>query len=84
MPIRVVHVPIEKFKERELKKIRKYEQRYEMSSEKMSRGLSDGFVRETAEILEWMQAYHGLRYLEEQTPTTGTPSTTTEPSTSSV
>ena len=65
------------------RRIRKYENRYEMPSERMAQMLQSGDVRETAEIVKWMQAYHVLRYLKEKTPTNGTRGTTTEPSTNS-
>ena len=70
--------------EAELKeRIRVFERRYEMSSEKMCQAYSLGVVRETAEIIEWLQAYHVLQRFQKQTPTDGIPRTITEPSTTS-
>ena len=63
--------------------IRTYEQRYETSSVEMLSKVSSGEVRETAEILKWMQAYHALQSLEDATRTVGTHTTTTAPSTKS-
>ena len=60
-----------------------FEHRYEMSSDKMDLAFSLGLVRETAEIIEWLQAYHVRKYLNEKTRMTGTPSTIIEPSTKS-
>lgn len=54
------------------RRIRVCERRYEIASSEMLKGLSAGNVRETAEILKWMQAYHALRMIERRTPTTGT------------
>ena len=66
-------------------KIRKFEQRYERPSERMLQLLTWGEVKETAEILEWMFDYHVLKRLsEKETPTTGIPTTTTEPSTKNI
>lgn len=70
-------------------RIRVFEQRYEMSSENMDLAYSLGLVRETAEIVEWLQVHQMRKYLDEReslretTPTNGTPMTTTEPSTKS-
>ena len=65
-------------------KIREFEQRYERPSERMLQLLTWGEVKETAEILEWMFDYHALKHLlGKETPTTGIPTTTTEPSTKS-
>ena len=47
-------------------KIRKFEHRYERPSERMLQLLTWGEVKETAEILEWMQAYHVRRWLKER------------------
>ena len=69
--------------EAELKaKIRTFEQRYERTSGQMATLFDLGAVRETGEILEWMFDYRVLQRLEQkETPTTGIPGTTTEPST---
>lgn len=53
------------------RRIRKYERRYEVTSEEMATRLRSGCVHDTAEIIEWMQAYHVLQYLRSRTPTTG-------------
>lgn len=42
-------------------RIRAFEERYELTSEQLLRGLKDGSVRETAEINEWLFC---LRLLE--------------------
>ena len=59
--------------------IRTYERRYEVSSTDMLKKVSTGEVRETVEILKWMQGYHALMSLEGATHTGGTHTTTTEP-----
>ena len=51
--------------------IRKYEIRYEMSSEKMAKLLSLDAINPTAEVLMWYSAYCGVRKLRETTPTDG-------------
>ncbi|MYC34813.1 MAG: hypothetical protein F4X64_16770 [Chloroflexi bacterium] len=61
-----------------------YEQRYEMPSERMAALVEWGEMKETAEVLEWCFAYRALESLREQTPTAGSPGTTTEPSRTSV
>ena len=62
-------------------KIESSERHYKQSSEQMLQSITCGAVEETAEILEWMQAYHVRRWLTEKTtPTTGTHSTITEQS----
>ena len=61
-------------------RIKVFERRYEMSSEKMCQGFSLGLIRETAEIIEWLQAYHVLLRFQGQTHMDGIPGTTTEPS----
>ena len=82
-------IPVRKVSSGEMRaeldeRIRVFERRYEMSSDKMDLAFSLGLVRETAEIVEWMQAYHVRKYLNEKTLTTGTPTTTTEQSMKSV
>ena len=79
----VRRIPVRKVSPGEMRaeldeRIRVFEHRYEMSSEKMSEEYSLGLVRETAEIVEWMQVYHVRKYLNEKTPMTGIPTTTTE------
>ena len=61
-------------------KLRQYEVRYEMSSEKMATLLELDAIRPTAEVLRWYSSYQGALSLRKTTPTTGTPGTTTEPS----
>lgn len=57
--------------------VRKFEQRYEMSSADMLELLSNDLVRETGDILKWMFDYRVLQELErEETRTTGIPGTT--------
>ena len=77
-------IPVRKVSSEEMRadldeRIAVFEQRYEMSSEKMASEFSDGLVRETSEIVEWMQVFHVRKYLNERTPTIGTPTTTTGP-----
>ena len=84
----VKKIPVRKVSSGEMReeldeRIRVFEHRYEMSSDKMNLAYSLGLVRETAEIVEWMQAYHVRKYLREKTPTTGTPTTIIERSTKS-
>ena len=43
--------------------IKRYEQRYEISSDKMLNMVSSGQIREIAEILRWLQDYHVLQLL---------------------
>ena len=81
----VRRIPVRKVSSEEMRaeldeRIRVFEHRYEMSSEKMDLAYSLGLVRETAEIVEWMQAYHVRKFLREKTHTTGTPTTITEQS----
>lgn len=82
-------IPVRKVSSEEMRaeldtKIREFERRYERPSDRMLQLLTWGEVKETAEILEWMQAYHVCRWLQEkETPTTGTPTTITEQSTKS-
>lgn len=85
----VKKIPVRKVSSEEMRaeldaKIRKFEHRYKRPSERMLQLLTWGEVKETAEILEWMQAYHVRRWLKEkETHTTGTPTTITEQSTKS-
>ena len=80
MPIPIVFPDPQVYRRELEEKVRVYEERYEMSSEEMLDALTDGSERETNEKLRWMSDYHVLRYLNAQTPTTGTPGTTTEAS----
>ena len=70
----------EMLKERQAK-LKKFERRYEMSSEKMATLLELHAIRPTAEVLKWYSIYYGVKYLVEGTPTIGTPGTITEQST---
>ena len=63
------------------RKMRKYEVRYEMSSEKMATLLELDAIDATAEVLRWYSAYQGAKLLRTKIPMTGTPGTTTKPST---
>ena len=85
---KVRRIPVRKVSSEEMRaelneRIKVFEHRYEMSSEKMALAYSLGLVRETSEIIEWMQAYHVRKYLREKTHTNGTPTTTIEQSTNS-
>ena len=60
------------------RKLRKYEVRYEMSSEKMAALLELDAIKPTAEVIRWYSTYQGAKLLRAQTPTTGTPGTITE------
>ena len=64
-------------------KMRKYEIRYEMSSDKMAALLEMDAIRPTAEVLRWYSAYQGAKSIREKTRTTGTVGTTTGQSTKS-
>lgn len=83
----VRRIPVRKVSSEEMRseldaKIQDFERRYERPSERMLQLITWGEVKETAEILEWMQAFHVRRWLKEkETPTTGTPTTITERST---
>ena len=57
-------------------KLREYERRYEMSSDKMATLLELDAIRPTAEVLKWYSAYQGAKLLRAKTPTTGIPGTT--------
>ena len=61
--------------------LRKYEVRYEMSSEKMATLLELDAIKATAEVIKWYASYQGAKLLRAKTPTTGTPGTTTKAST---
>jgi len=61
-------------------KLRKYEIRYEMSSEKMATLLALDAIKPTAEVLRWYSAYQGAKLLRAKTPTPGTPGATTKAS----
>ncbi len=63
------------------REMRKYEVRYEMSSEKMATLLELDAINPTAEVLRWYSTYQGAKLLRAKTHTTGTPGITTNPST---
>ena len=50
-------------------KMRKYEIRYEMSSDKMAALLEMDAIRPTAEVLRWYSAYQGAKSIREKNPT---------------
>ena len=53
------------FKARLRRSIKRYEDIYEMESQKMLELLSDFKVRETAELTDWMFDYKAIRHIEE-------------------
>ena len=65
------------------RKIADWERAYGVSSAEMDEMVESDQVDETEEIFEWMSDYHVLAFLERETPTVGTPTTTTESSTQS-
>ena len=79
IPVRVL--PREQIIKERQEQLRKYELRYEMSSEKMATLVELDAMRQTAEVIRWYQTYHAVKSFLETTPTTGTLGTTTEPST---
>ena len=79
IPVRVL--PREQIIKERQEQLRKYELRYEMSSEKMATLVELDAIRQTAEVIRWYQTYYAVKSLLETTPTTGTLGTTTEPST---
>ena len=81
IPVRVI--PREQIIEERQARLRKYELRYEMPSKEMAALVESGAMRQTAEVIRWYQTYYAVKSLLETTPTTGTPGTTTEPSTTS-
>ena len=82
-PVRVI--PREQILRERRRELLEYERRYEMSSERMAALMELDAMRPTAEVIRWYQIYYAVRsLLEEETPTTGTRGTTTEPSTTAV
>ena len=79
IPVRVL--PREQIIKERQEQLRKYELRYEMSSEKMATLVELDAMRQTAEVIRWYQTYYAVKSLLETTPTTRTLGTTTEPST---
>ena len=77
----VRHVPSDVWLEELDARLQEYEVRYEMSSEKMAALLEMDAIRPTAEVIKWYAAYQGKVYARRGTLTTGTPGTTTAPST---
>jgi hypothetical protein len=53
-------------------RIRKYEQRYEVSSEDMLTALWSGTMRETSDVARWAWTWQTYKRLIEGTPITGT------------
>ena len=51
--------------------LREYEQRYEMSSEKMAKLMEADGIRPTAEVIKWYSTFQGAKLLRETTRTTG-------------
>ena len=80
-PVRVA--PREVFIAEKRAIIAECEQRYEMSSEEMAALVDNDAIVPTIEVMTWYQAYDGLKFFLEMTPTTGTPGTITGPSTKS-
>ena len=79
-PVRVV--TREQILRERQKVLQEYERRYEMSSKEMAALMEMNATRPTAEAIRWYQIYCGVQsLLEEATPMTGTPGTTTGPST---
>ena len=70
-------IPREQMIEERQAELRKYEQRYEMSSEKMAALVELDAMNQTGEVIRWYQTYYAVKSLLETTPTTGTPGTTT-------
>ena len=58
-------------------RLREYEKRYEMSSEKMAVLMESDAIRPTAEVIQWYSTFQGAKLLRAKTPTTGTLGTTT-------
>ena len=71
-------IPVRKVSSAEMRaeldeRIQVFEQRYELSSENMAVALSAGAVRETAELVEWMQVHQTRQYLREKDAAAGIP-----------
>ncbi|MYC33071.1 MAG: hypothetical protein F4X64_07835 [Chloroflexi bacterium] len=60
------------------KELKEYEQRYELSSEKMAYLVDNDKVKPGIEIIKWYHLYDELEFLLEMTPTTGIRGTTTK------
>lgn len=75
IPVRVI--PREQIFEKRQARLKKYELRYEMSSEEMASLVESGAMRQTAEVIRWYQTYYALKSYRETPPTIGTPGTTT-------
>jgi len=61
-------------------KLRRYEIRYEMPSERMAALVERGEMQETIEVLKWLSAYRALEFLNDRTRTGGSRGRTTKPS----
>ena len=83
-PIRVDTVPPGTMLAEAESDLRKYEQRYEMSSEKMATLLEADAIRPTAEVIKWYSTFQGAKLLRGTTRTTGTLGTTIGLSTKAV
>jgi superfamily II DNA or RNA helicase len=79
IPVRVL--PREEIEKEWEADIHIYEVRYEMSSEKMAALVELGAMRQTAEVIRWYHTYYAVKSYLGETPTTGTPGTTTATST---
>ena len=76
IPVRVA--PREQFIAEKRRIVEEYERRYGMSSAEMAELVDNDAIVPTIEVMTWYQAYDGLLFFLETTPTTGTPGTTTE------
>jgi len=47
-----------------LRKMRRYEARYELTSDRVEAEMSAGRLRETAEVCDWVIAYHSYLSLQ--------------------
>ncbi len=70
-------IPASRFIGQMRRRIRCYEQRYEIPTAQMLEEVEAGQMRETAEILKWMFAYRVLERLEPETPMGGSRLTAT-------
>jgi hypothetical protein len=48
------------------RKLREYESRYELSSANAEKALASGSLHETAEVCDWMIAYHFYQSLQSE------------------
>ena len=80
-PVRVL--PREQIIRERQQELRVFEKRYEMSSKKMAALVELDAINQTAEVIQWYHTYYAVKSYLEETPMTGTPGTTTAPSTTS-